>query len=116
MPARHSFLGFAGPVDRGTRRIDSARRAFIPPLRDKKGGPRPDAKKPRALGAARGEVGGPRGVAIATRRCDSATPSFIPPLNNKEERPGSRHLAALPSKKGRQGRPDGLWFASSVVA
>jgi hypothetical protein len=40
-------------------------------------------KKPRALGAARGEVGEPRGVARATRRCDSATPSFIPPLNNK---------------------------------
>src|SRR4029077_9326239 len=35
----------------------------------------------------------------------------------KEERPGSRHLlAALPSKKGRRGRPDGLWFERSIVA
>jgi hypothetical protein len=58
---------------------------------NEKGGPRPDAKKPRALGAAaRGEVGGPREE--ATQRCDSATPSFIPPLNAKG-RPESRPLA-----------------------
>src|ERR1700720_144017 len=116
MTSRHSFFGFAGPVDGARGELTRQGAPLFPRFETKRAARGRMQKKPRALGAARGEVGGPREVVIATQRCDSATPSFIPPLNNKEERPGSRHLAALPSKKGRQGRPDGLWFASSVVA
>ena len=74
-------------------------------------------KKPRALGAARGEVGGPRGVAIATRRCDSATPSFIPPLNNKRRTAREPPSAcSAPQAKKAAEAPGGLWFESSIVA
>jgi hypothetical protein len=77
------LLRVAGPVDGARGELTRQGAPLFPRFETKKGGPRLDAKKPRALGAARGEVGEPRGVARATRRCDSATPSFIPPLNNK---------------------------------
>src|ERR1700722_11776917 len=75
------LLRVAGPVDGARGELTRQGAPLFPRFRHKKGGPRLDAKKPRALGAARGEVGGPREV--ATQRCDSATPSFIPRLNNK---------------------------------
>src|ERR1700723_3268042 len=77
------LLRVAGPVDGARGELTRQGAPLFPRFETKKGGPRLDAKKPRALGAARGEVGEPREVARATRRYDSATPSFIPPLNNK---------------------------------
>ena len=83
MPWRHSFFGFAGPVDGARGELTRQGAPLFPHFETKRSARGQMQKKPRALGAARGEVGGPRGVAIATQRCDSATPSFIPPLNNK---------------------------------
>jgi hypothetical protein len=90
MPWRHSFFGFAGPVDGARGELTRQGAPLFPRFETKRAARGRMQKKPRALGAARGKVDGLRGVAIATRRCDSATPSSIPPLNNKEERPGSR--------------------------
>ena len=58
-------------------------------------------KKPRALGAARGEVGGPREE--ATQRCDSATPSFIPPLNKRAARKPPSRLRPTIQRRARAG-------------
>jgi hypothetical protein len=88
MPSRHSFLGFAGPVD-GARCELTRQGAPLFPASRQKGRPEAGCKKSPAHWGLRGaKWAGPR--EIATRRCDSATPSFIPPLNNKEEWPGSR--------------------------
>ena len=83
MPSLHSFFGFAGPIDGARGELTREGAPLFPHFETKRPARGRMQKKPRALGAARGEVGGPRGVAIATQRCDSATPSFIPPLNNK---------------------------------
>jgi hypothetical protein len=114
MPWRHSFFGFAGPVDGARGELTRQDAPLFPRFETKRVARGRMQKKPRALGAARGEVGGLRGVAIATQRYDSATPSFIPPLNNNEERPGSRPLLAALRRAAEA--PDGLRFESSIVA
>jgi hypothetical protein len=83
MPWRHSFFGFAGPVD-GARGELTQRRVPLFPVSTQKRRPEAGCKKAPRFGAARGEVRGLRGAARATRRCDSAAQSFIPRLNTKK--------------------------------
>ena len=96
MPSRHSFFGFAGPVDGARGELTRQGAPISPASRYKGQVPEAGCGASRALGATRGEVSGPREE--ATQRCDSATPSFIPPLNKRAARkppqetgPPSRH-------------------------
>jgi hypothetical protein len=110
MPSRHSFFGFAGPVDGARGELTRQGAPLFPRFETKRAARGRMQKKPRALGAARGEVGGPR----EEPRSDVTRQPHHLFRRSKEERPGSRHLvAALPSKKGRRGRLDGLWFERS---
>jgi hypothetical protein len=103
---RHSFFGFAGPNDGARGKLTRQGVPLFPHFETKRAARGRMQKKPRALGAARGEVGGPRGVAIATQRCDSATPSFIPPLNNKRRAaPKPPSACSAPKQKAAEAAP-----------